>query len=133
MPGAGLNAFAHPSLDIFHQFSIIKESNVLFPWQPYHDAQIMLERYIKKPPGRHGVGSDRIYAVCGHLREIPVNCARIVVLTTIVARPERTVGYPADVEFLIADVDELSLYDSPDAFPDCNMPGRTEVEPGDTA
>jgi hypothetical protein len=93
----------------------------------------MLKRYIEKPPGRYGVSSDRIYAVCGHLREIAVNCARIVVLTTLVVRPERTVGYPADVEFLIAYVDELPLYDSPDAFPDCNMPGRIEVELGDTA
>jgi hypothetical protein len=93
----------------------------------------MLQRYIKQPPGRYGVSSDRIYAVCGHLSEIAVNGDRIVVLTTLVVRPERTVGYPADIEFLIADVDELALYYSPDAFPDCNLPGRIEVEFGDTA
>src|SRR5208337_77693 len=132
MSGAGLNSFAHPALDILCQFLIVQESNVFFPWQPYHDAQVMLQCYIKKPPGRHGVGSDRIYAVCGHLREIALDCARIVVLTTLAVRPERTVGYPADVEFLIADVDELPLYDSPDALPDRDMPGRIEVELGDS-
>ena len=83
MSGAGIDTFAHPALDILCQFLIVQECNVFFPWQPYHDTQVMLQRYIEKPPGRYGVGSDRIDAACGHLREIAVNCARIVVLTTL--------------------------------------------------
>src|SRR5208337_3932934 len=79
MSGAGPDSFAHPALDILCQFLIVQEGNVFFPWQPYHDTQVMFKSYIKKPPGRYGVGSDRIYAVCGHLREITVNYARIVV------------------------------------------------------
>ena len=110
MSGAGLDSCAYPALDILCQFLIVQERNVFFPGQPYHDPQVMLLRYIEKPPGRYGVGPDGIYAVCGHLREIAVNRVRIVVFTTLIVRPERTVSYAADVEFFIADVDELAFY-----------------------
>ena len=133
MPGAGLYTFPHPALDIFCQFLIVQESYVLFPWQAYHDSQVMLQGYIEKPPGRHRIGPDRIYAACGHLREIAVDRLRVVVFATLLVRPERTVGYPADVEFLIADVDEFPFYRSPHAFPDRDMLGRIEVELGDSA
>src|SRR5208337_1584645 len=128
MSGAGPYAFAHPALDIFCQLLIVQESYMLFPRQAYPDAQVMPQGYIKKPSGRYRIGPDRIYAACGHLREIAVNCLRIVVLAAIFIGPERAVGYTSDVEFFIADADELPFYGNPQTFPDRDLPGRIEVE-----
>jgi hypothetical protein len=62
------------------------------------------------------------------LGKIAIDCLRIVILATVLVRSERSIGYAPNIEFLISDEDEFSLYGWPQTFPDCDMLERIKIE-----
>jgi hypothetical protein len=108
MPSAGAHAVSHPPLDRLGPIRLIKERDVLFPWQPDHHPQVVLLGSIEQPPWRHRVAADRIDAVRGHEREVGVQFVVNGIVVAAFLRRERPVCHAADPQLLVACEHELA-------------------------
>jgi hypothetical protein len=81
---------------------------MLFPEQADHDAQAVPLRRVQEPTRRLSIRADAVEAVGRHRREVVRDDVGAVVLAAIRLGAEGIVRDAADVEYLIAEVDELA-------------------------
>src|SRR5207248_1516325 len=84
--------------------------------------QLVLDGEVEEPARRHRVGADGVDVVRRHLREVPCDTSRVVELAALLVGTEGPVGDAADVQLLVADVEELAR--SARAVPAPRDPGR---------
>jgi len=116
--GAGTHSFAHALLYRLGTVLIVEEGNMLFPWETYHNAEVVSLRSVQEPEGRYSVRADRVETICGHLGEISLDNLRIMMLIAILIQAEGPIGDTADIHLLIAGKDEFALHMWPDTVDD---------------
>ena len=81
---------------------------MLLPRQADHDAQAVLRGEVEQPERRRRVGAHGVDPAGRHLREVLRHALEVGELLPVLVGPERAVGDAADVELLVAGVQELA-------------------------
>ena len=97
MSGACPDALAQAFFDPWKQLCIVKERDVLFPGNSYHDPEPVPMGDIEEPRWRYGVRPDRIDSVARHFRAVTLKRRGIVILASGFARPKWSVRYSLNV------------------------------------